>query len=52
MALGAERNDVLRLVIRHSLSMTLVGIVLGVAGLRRCRSLYRDWCSASIRWIR
>jgi predicted permease len=32
MALGAERNDVVRLVIRHGLSMTLVGIVLGVAG--------------------
>jgi putative ABC transport system permease protein len=32
MALGAERRDVIRLVIRHGLSMTLVGIVLGVAG--------------------
>jgi putative ABC transport system permease protein len=32
MALGAERNDVVRLVIRHGLSMTLAGIVLGVAG--------------------
>jgi putative ABC transport system permease protein len=32
MALGAERNDVVRLVIKHGLSMTLVGIVLGVAG--------------------
>ena len=32
MALGAERGDVVRLVIRHGLTMTLMGIVLGVAG--------------------
>ena len=32
MALGADRGDVVRLVIRHGLSMTLAGIVVGVAG--------------------
>jgi putative ABC transport system permease protein len=32
MALGAERGDVLRLVVRHGLSMTLVGLAIGVAG--------------------
>jgi putative ABC transport system permease protein len=32
MALGAERGDVIRLVIAHGLSMTAVGIVAGVAG--------------------
>jgi putative ABC transport system permease protein len=32
MALGAERGDVIRLVIGHGLSMTLAGIVAGVAG--------------------
>jgi ABC-type antimicrobial peptide transport system permease subunit len=32
MALGAERADVIRLVLRQSLLMTAVGIVLGMAG--------------------
>ena len=32
IALGAERRDVLSLVIRNGLSMTLAGVVLGVAG--------------------
>ena len=32
MALGAERRDVVALVIRSGLSMTIAGIVLGVAG--------------------
>jgi len=32
MALGAERRDVIRLVITHGLSMTVAGIVLGVIG--------------------
>ena len=32
MALGAERRDVIRLVITHGLSMTAVGIAAGVAG--------------------
>jgi putative ABC transport system permease protein len=32
MALGAERRDVIRLVITHGLSMTAVGVVAGVAG--------------------
>ena len=32
MALGAERRDVIRLVITHGLSMTVAGIVVGVAG--------------------
>jgi putative ABC transport system permease protein len=32
MALGAERRDVIRLVITHGLSMTGAGIVVGVAG--------------------
>ena len=32
MALGAERSDVVRLVIRHALSMTLAGVAIGVGG--------------------
>jgi putative ABC transport system permease protein len=32
MALGAEHGDVIRLVIRHGLSMTIAGIVIGVGG--------------------
>jgi putative ABC transport system permease protein len=32
MALGAERRDVIRLVVRHGLSMTIAGIAIGVAG--------------------
>jgi len=32
MALGAQRHDVLRLVIRHGLKLTLLGAALGVAG--------------------
>jgi putative ABC transport system permease protein len=32
MALGAERRDVIRLVIGHGLSMTIAGIVIGVGG--------------------
>ena len=32
MALGAERRDVIRLVIGHGLSMTIAGIAIGVGG--------------------
>ena len=32
MALGAERRDVLGLVVRHGLRLTLIGVILGVAG--------------------
>ena len=32
MALGAARNDVIRLVIVHGLAMTAAGIVIGIAG--------------------
>ena len=32
MALGAGRNDVLKLIIRNGLALTLLGIVIGIAG--------------------
>jgi predicted permease len=32
MALGAQRTDVLRLVLRHGLGLTLLGLAIGVAG--------------------
>jgi predicted permease len=32
MALGAERRDVLRLVVRHGLKLTLIGLGIGIAG--------------------
>jgi len=32
MALGARGLDILRLVIRNGLALTLIGIVLGIAG--------------------
>jgi putative ABC transport system permease protein len=32
MALGAQRSDVLRLVLRHGLGLTLLGIAIGLAG--------------------
>jgi putative ABC transport system permease protein len=32
MALGAERSDVLRLVVRQGMTMTLIGLVLGLIG--------------------
>jgi ABC-type antimicrobial peptide transport system permease subunit len=32
MALGAKRADVMRLVVRQGMTMTLVGVVLGLAG--------------------
>jgi predicted permease len=32
MALGAHRNDVLRLILRNGMGLTLLGVVLGLAG--------------------
>jgi putative ABC transport system permease protein len=32
MALGARRRDVLKLVVRHGMLLTLVGVILGLAG--------------------
>jgi len=32
MALGAQRTDVLRLILRHGLGLTLLGVALGLAG--------------------
>ena len=32
MALGAKRADVLRLVVRQGMTMTLIGLVLGLVG--------------------
>ena len=32
MALGARKGDILRMIMRHGLRLTLVGVVVGVAG--------------------
>jgi putative ABC transport system permease protein len=32
LALGAERDDVLKLVVRQGLKLSLVGVVIGIAG--------------------
>jgi putative ABC transport system permease protein len=32
MALGARRRDVLKLVVRHGMLLTLVGVIIGVTG--------------------
>jgi len=40
IALGAQRADIFRLVLRHGVSLTLVGLVIGaVAGLAASRAL-------------
>ena len=32
MALGARKNDVLRMVVGHGIKLALIGVVIGIAG--------------------
>lgn len=43
MALGAKKSDVLKLIIRHGLSLTLAGVVLGIAGAFGLTRLITTW---------
>jgi putative ABC transport system permease protein len=42
LALGARRNDVLRLVLGHGLRLTLVGLAMGTAGAFGLTRLFRS----------
>jgi putative ABC transport system permease protein len=43
MALGAQRTDVLEMVIRQGMVMTLVGVIVGVLGAAGATRLLSSW---------
>ena len=42
MALGATRNDVIRLVVRQGVAMTVLGVGVGLAGAAALSGLIQD----------
>jgi ABC-type antimicrobial peptide transport system permease subunit len=43
MALGAERRDVLRLILKHGLALTLAGLGIGLAGALALTRLMKSY---------